>query len=220
MPERPVTDIANARPNRNHDAELREWAFRRDGQRLIAFGRVYGDRKGRWPDDYAITTSAVTHGRRKEGEVITTRNTRYLLSGPPGDLEAMLKLAQDMAANGARRMQVAQDERLFDLLPAAWGMNDATFEQVAGLPAKWLWQWRNHYRAPSDQELARVRRLVAFHDAIRLVTYGEPNYAGWWRRQWREDSLIGDRSPIEAVLAEGDPVMDKLERTFRSRAGW
>lgn len=132
----------------------------------------------------------------------------------------MLKLAHNMTANGARRAHVAQDERLFDLLPAAWGMDDATFEKVAGLPAKWLWQWRNHYRASTDQELARVRRLIGFHEAIRLVTYGEPNYPAWWRRKWREDSLIGGRSPLEAVLAEGDPVLDDLERCFRSQAGW
>jgi hypothetical protein len=218
--DRQLTDIANASLNHDYDAELREWAFRHTAGVLTGFGRVYGDQKGRWPDGYAIATSAVTHGRPEEGEVITTRNTRYLLSGPPGDLEEMLKLAQDLAANGARRAQVAQDERLFDLLPAAWGMDDATFEQVAGLPAKWLWQWRNHYRAPTDQELARIRRLMSFHEAISLVAYGEANYPAWWRRKWRKDSLIGSRSPLGAVLAEGDPMMDRLECCFRSQAGW
>lgn len=215
-----MTDQARPETRPDYEAELRDWAFQRCGEVLICFGRVYGDQKGRWPDGYAIATSPVTRGRRKEGSVITTRNTRYMLLGPPGNLEALMKLAQDMAANGVRRAQVEQDERLFDLLQAAWGMDDATFEQVAALPPRWLWQWRNHYRAPTDQELARVRRLMGFHQAIRLVTYGEPDYAGWWQRPWCEDSSIGSRSPMQAVLADGDRALDDLERRFRSQTGW
>ena len=208
-----------ARPS-CYDAELREWTFKREGPFTVAFGRVYADQKGRWPDGYAIATSAVMRGTRKEGAVITTRNTRYLLSGPPGDLQAMLKLVEQMAANGERRESVRHDERLFDLLPSAWGMDDATFEKVAGLSPNWLWQWRNHYRAPTDEDLTRIRRLMSFHEAIRLVTYGEPNYAEWWRRRWRADSRVGHRSPLDAVLADGDVVLDDLERFFRSQAGW
>jgi hypothetical protein len=204
--------LTNSNPTEEYDAELRDWCFHAEGQSTVAFGRVFGDRKQRWPDGYAIKTSEVMSGDRQEGAVITTRNTRYLLSGPPGDHDAMLPLAQQHAANAERRMSVAEDERLFDLLPAAWGMDDPTFEQIAGLPARWLWQWRNHYRAPSDEELARVRRLMRFHDAIRLVTYGDnPDYPGWWRRCWTETSFIGKRSPLEAILR--DPaILDKLEQ--------
>jgi hypothetical protein len=206
--------------HQDYDAELREWGFSRQGGVLVAFGRVHNDSRQRWPDGYAISTSAVTGGGRKQGAVISTRNTRYLLSGPQGDLAAMLVLARDMLANGERREEVAKDERLFDLLPAAWGMDDQTFEKVAGLSHGWLWEWRNHYRAPIDQELARIRRLMGFHQAIRLVVPGEPNYSRWWRRRWRAESRLGRRSPLEAVLAEGDQVMDDLELIFRSQAGW
>jgi hypothetical protein len=206
--------MTNSKPRADYDAELRDWCFHGEGQFMVAFGRVFGDRKQRWPDGYAISTSTVMSGLREEGAVITTRNTRYLLFGPPGDHETRLQLAQQHAANAERRMSVAEDERLFDLLPAAWGMDDPTFEQIAGLPARWLWQWRNHYRAPSDEELARVHRLMRFHDAIRLVTYGDnPDYPGWWRRCWSENSFIGKRSPLEAVLQ--DPaVLNELERYF------
>lgn len=203
----------------DYDAELREWAFKREGKSAVALGRVHGDRKRRWPDGYAIATSAVVHGNRQEGGVITTQNTRYLLSGPSGDLQAMLQLAQEQSANAERRKKVADDERLFDLLPAAWGTDDETFEKVAGMPAQWMWQWRNYYRAPSDEELARIRRLMSFHQAIRLVAY-DPNYREWWRRRWPDDSPIGSRSVLEAVLADGDAIMDELERWFRSQAGW
>lgn len=200
----------------SHDAELRDWAFREHKQSLVAFGRVFGDRKGRWPDGYAIATSAVVGGVRQEGSVITTLNTRYLLSGPPGDLAALLKLSEQQGANAVRRGTVEQDEPLFDLLQAGWGMDDATFEKVAGLPPRWLWQWRNHYRAPSDAELARIRRLMRFHNAIRLVTYGEPNYAAWWRRRWSEGSFISSQSPLEAILS--DPaIMDRLEQYLRAQ---
>lgn len=205
---------------RDHDAELREWGFSRQGGVLVAFGRVYDDRRQRWPDGYAISTSAVTGGGRKQDAVVSTRNTRYLLSGPPGELGAMLVLARDMLANGERREEVAKDERLFDLLPATWGMDDHTFEKVAGLSHGWLREWRKHYRAPTDRELARIRRLMGFHEAIRLVTPGEPNYSRWWRQRWRDESRLGRRSPLQAVLAEGDHVMDDLELIFRSQAGW
>lgn len=211
---------AGALPPSKYDAELRAWAFKRERQFTIAFGRVYGDKKGRWPDGHAIATSAVLGGRRKEGSVITTQNSRYLLSGPPEDLQTWLDLAGAKSANSQRRERVRYDDRLFDLLPAAWGMDDATFEKIAELPRKWLGQWRNHYRAPTDAELARIRRLMSFHDAIRLVTYGEPDYAKWWRRQWHADSPLGPRSPLDAVLAEGDTALDHLERVFRSQAGW
>lgn len=204
----------------SYDAELRTWVFWRTGEHVVCLGRVYGDQRGRWPDGYAVTTSAIKRGRRKEGTIIVTQNSRYLLSGPPGTPETLIKVPHDMAANGARRLQVAQDERLYDLLQAAWGLDDATFEKVAGLPSRWLWQWRNYYRAPTDEDLARIRRLMSFHEAIRLVTYGEPNYPRWWRRQWPEDSRIGAQSPLDAILAGGDAVMDDLERCFRSRAGW
>lgn len=200
----------------SYDAELRDWTFREYKQSVVALGRVFGDRKGRWPDGYAIATSAVVGGAREEGSVITTLNTRYLLSGPPGDLGALLKLSEQQDANAVRRGSVEQDERLFDLLQAAWGMDDATFEKVAGLPPRWLWQWRNHYRAPSGAELAGIRRLMRFHNAIRLVTYGEPNYPAWWRRRWNEGSLIGSQSPLEAVLL--DPaMMDRLEQYLRAQ---
>lgn len=199
-----------------YDAELRNWSIHDNDRSFVAFGRVFNDRTGRWPDGYAISTSTVMSGPCEEGAVITTRNTRYLLSGPAGDHEAMLQLARQQAANAARRTSVAQDEDYFDLLPAAWGMDDTTFETIARLPAGWLWQWRNHYRAPTDAELAFVRRLGRFHDAIRLVTFGEPDYRGWWRHKWSEQSPIGRRSPLEAVLQ--DPAcLDRLERYFRSQ---
>lgn len=211
--------LAGGPPTDSYDAELRHWVMRDYKQSTVVIGRVFGDRKGRWPDGYAIATSNVVSGAHEEGCVITTLNSRYLLSGPPGDLSAVQKLAERHEANARRRESVAHDERLFDLLQAAWGMDDQTFQKLAGLPPRWLWQWRNHYRAPSDGELARIRRLMGFHDAIRLVTYGEPNYPSWWRRRWREDSLIGARTPLEAALS--DPaIMDLLEKYFRSQAGW
>lgn len=47
-----------------------------------------------------------------------------------------------------RTEPITDEERLFDLIPAAWRMDDCTFEKVAGLPEGWMWKWRNHYLAP------------------------------------------------------------------------
>lgn len=199
-----------------YDAELRDWCFKRVGEATFAFGRVFADQKGRWPDGYAIATSAVLDDPRREGATIRTQNTRYLLSGPPGDLAQLQAVASQQKANVGRRTSVFDDARLFDLLQVAWGMDDATFERVAGLPPRWMWQWRNHYRAPSDEELARIRRLAGFHDAIRTVTYGEPDYAAWWLRRWSKDSLIGEQSPLQAVLQDLS-MLDTLERYLRAQ---
>ena len=200
----------------DYDAELREWSLNRVGAVTLAFGRVFFDKKGRWPDGYAIATSAVLAGQDKEGTIICTQNSRYLLSGPVGELRQLQELATQQTANASRRTSVADDARLFDLLQAAWGMDDATFEKVAGLPSLWMWQWRNHYRAPSNEELSRIRHLAGFHDVLRIVTYGQPNYASWWRRRWSKDSFIGEQTPLQAVL--DDPSMlDELARYLRAQ---
>lgn len=213
-----MDDLGQAGPEdgAEYEAELRDWVIRRIAGATVAFGRVFADRMGRWPDGYAIATSAVLAGPHKEGAIVRTKNTRYLLSGPSGDLPQLQHLATHQEANAPGRTRVADDARLFDLLQAAWGMDDATFEKIAGLPARWMWQWRNHYRTPSHKELARIRRLASFHDAIRIVTYGEPNYAAWWRRRWSKDSFLGDETPLEAVLQDLT-VLDTLERYLRAQ---
>jgi len=113
-----------------------------------------------------------------------------------------------------RKEPITEEERLFDLIPAAWGMDDGTFEKVAGLPEGWMWKWRNHYLAPRPEQLKRIRRLAGFHDGIRLTYVRAPDYRFWWLTPWRHDSFIGNRSPLEAVLADGDAFLDKAERYF------
>ena len=197
---------------KDYDAELRGWAFHQVRECTVVVGRVFSDSKGRWPDGHVIRTSALKTKCGEEGDVVVTRNTRYLLSGPPMTLDGLQQYTGGKA-NQERRAQVADDERLFDLLQAAWGMDDPTFETVAGLPQRWLWQWRNHYRAPTDNELAGVRRLARFHDALRIASYDAPTYTEFWRTQWDEGSLIGARSPLEAVL-EDPSMLDRLETYF------
>lgn len=113
-----------------------------------------------------------------------------------------------------RKEPITAEERLFDLIPAAWGMDDATFEKVAGFPEGWMWKWRNHYLAPGPEQLKRIQRLARFHDGIRLVYTRTPDYAFWWRNPRRYDSFTGGRSPLEAVLADGDAFLDQAERYF------
>lgn len=58
---------------------LDEWHF--DGSsRLI--GRLYGDTKGRFQDGTEVKTSTVTAGIAQKGQVIETRNSRYMLGNP------------------------------------------------------------------------------------------------------------------------------------------
>ncbi|URD61092.1 hypothetical protein M8312_00800 [Sphingomonas sp. KRR8] len=204
------------RPSSSHDAELHEWSFMKVDDATVAIGRVFRDSKKRWPDGYAIVTSAVLKGSRRTNGVITTMNTRYRLIGPSGQLKGL----KEASANLARRVAIENDAQLFDLLAAAWAMDDETFEKVAGLPSKWMWQWRHHYRSPTDDDLVLVRRLARFHASLRLAYYRQPHYGEWWRRPWRGDSLLGGRSPLEAVLSDGSIILDQMERYFRSSVGW
>jgi len=204
-------------PGVSHDAELRNWSFNDEPNATVAYGNVHSDRKSRWPEGFAIATSMVVDdGGRVEGSIVRTLNTRYLLSGPPGDVTAAASLMQHRLAEAWRRRALEQDERLFDLLPAAWGMDDATFEDLAGLSRGWLAQWRANDLTPTSDEIAIARRLMSFHQSIRLVMYAQPDYPKWWRRRWGEGSLIGKQTASEAITA--DPgVMDRLEQYFRSQ---
>jgi len=200
-----------------YDAELRNWSFSDEPNATVAYGNIHEDRKSRWPDGFAIATSMIVDdGGRIEGSIIRTLNTRYLLSGPPGNVSAAATLMQQRLADAWRRRALEQDERLFDLLPAAWGMDDATFEDLAGLSRGWLAQWRINHRSPTSDELAIARRLMSFHQAIGLLMYAQPHYPKWWRRCWGEGSLIGKQTAIEAITAD-HRVMDRLEQFFRSQ---
>ncbi len=114
-----------------------------------------------------------------------------------------------------RTKPITDEERLFDLIPAAWGMDDCTFEKVAGFPEGWMWKWRNHYLVPTIEQLKRIRRLAAFHDSIRLIYTRPPHYQIWWRKRWRVESLIGNQTPLEAVLADNHAFLDRAEKLFR-----
>jgi hypothetical protein len=66
------------------DAILKEWSPLRSGDSTILRGAIYGDEAGRFRDGEAIRTSAVLDGSLSEGNIIQTRNTRYLLGKRAG----------------------------------------------------------------------------------------------------------------------------------------
>ena len=49
---------------------------------FIIWGHLSGDSKGRWPDGRWIHTSGVKNRRIKEGDIVRTRNSTYLLGKP------------------------------------------------------------------------------------------------------------------------------------------
>lgn len=75
-------------PDTNFDALLRNWMVVRLGDHPDApstlIGQIAADSKGRFPDGRWIMTSLVLpHSREvSSGEIVQTRNTRYLLSDP------------------------------------------------------------------------------------------------------------------------------------------
>ena len=65
------------------DAVLKEWWILTFSDGMAVVGQIYGDRKGRFPDGRWIMTSRVrtSLARVISGNVIQTRNSRYLLIG-------------------------------------------------------------------------------------------------------------------------------------------
>lgn len=65
------------------DAMLRDWVVADFTFEFSLIGRIYHDRKERFPDGRWVITSAVKAPKHKivAGNVIRTRNTRYLLMG-------------------------------------------------------------------------------------------------------------------------------------------
>lgn len=65
------------------DAVLKEWWIVAFCDGIAIVGQMYGDAKGRFPDGRWIMTSKVLTPPRKvvNGNVIRTRNSRYLLIG-------------------------------------------------------------------------------------------------------------------------------------------
>lgn len=69
------------------DAELRGWNLCKRHGFVVAAGRIFSDKKGRWPDGRLIQTSALLTPRAaRDGNVIATLNSFYLLIGPKCDL--------------------------------------------------------------------------------------------------------------------------------------
>lgn len=66
------------------DAILEDWSPMRTGDYTILRGEIKGDEKARFRDGDYIRTSAVVEGELCEGNIIETRNTKYLLGKRAG----------------------------------------------------------------------------------------------------------------------------------------
>jgi hypothetical protein len=96
MHEVAADELGTARPSMHSDAELRGWATYKTSGFMVATGRVYNDRKGRWPDGRVIQTSVLlTPGAAKVGNVVATMKSYYLVVGPKRDLERARRCAGD-----------------------------------------------------------------------------------------------------------------------------
>ncbi len=60
-------------------ARIENWALANG----MVFGEIYEDSRKRWPDGQEIRTSMVDEGETvKEGHIVKTRNSSYLLGSP------------------------------------------------------------------------------------------------------------------------------------------
>lgn len=74
-----------------YDAELRHWQLAPYWGGDLALGYIYNDAKGRFDDGTFVRTSKVVS---VDGNILTTRNTRYLLV-EPADKTATVHLPKE-----------------------------------------------------------------------------------------------------------------------------
>lgn len=61
-------------------AKLNNWSVQFvDGDEVLLWGEVEGDKRGRWADGTVMHTSGIKIREFKEGDIVTTRNSKYLL---------------------------------------------------------------------------------------------------------------------------------------------
>jgi hypothetical protein len=92
-----------------HDAELRDWAVQRSEGFATLVGRVFGDKKRRWPDGRLIQSSPLlTPLAAREGNVVATLNSHYLLVGPRRSLRDALTQLVIFHLNDAQSIELAR----------------------------------------------------------------------------------------------------------------
>lgn len=87
-----------------YNAELRDWTTYRTQGFIVVVGRVFGDKGKRWPDGRMIQTSALLTPRAaKEGNVVGTLNSHYLLVGAKRSLlEIVAEWERERSQNAAK----------------------------------------------------------------------------------------------------------------------
>lgn len=115
--------------------------------------RPHPDLYGRAPREVAATDAGMLAVRRLIAQMEWHRRHRHF--------GAVVQAVDDR--------WVQEFTLLLDLLPLAWGLSDAEFEQLLEVTPMWLSQWRAQSGPLGPQVRERLRRLRSFHDALRLV---------------------------------------------------
>jgi hypothetical protein len=61
-----------------YTAELRDWSIIQMGKYSFAFGAIFHDSRGRFPDGELVRTSAI---KSRDADMVITRNSTYKLIG-------------------------------------------------------------------------------------------------------------------------------------------
>jgi hypothetical protein len=93
----------------HHDAELRDWAVCRIDRFVVLVGRIFADKKQRWPDGRLIQSSPLlTPFAANEGNVVATLNSHYLLVGPRRSLRDAMALIVILHLDEAQSIEIAK----------------------------------------------------------------------------------------------------------------
>jgi len=95
----------------HYDAELRAWVLYRYQGFVVVVGNVYADKKGRFPDGRMIQTSPLLSvGTPRNGNVVATLNSRYLLVGPERRQRELRNAELPSAGSDHSTLQVSELE--------------------------------------------------------------------------------------------------------------
>ena len=99
------------------------------------------------------------------------------------------------------------------LLAAAWRWTKEEAAQAAGITAGQI----DHYTSRIEPMPESVTDTIAALFRIQYHLWSTRpfgDYADWWRRLWRNTSPIGAQSPLEAIMAEGRPAIDRINAFY------
>ena len=115
---------------------------------------------------------------------------------------------------------IAQVAEAYTHIVEAWGLDDSDAEKLLAVDHRTWMQIKNGKSSESlnQEQLARIRIVIAIHNALHSC-FGK-KMADRWATMPNRLPMFHMRKPIDAMIEEGLPMMEKAQRlTYGLLAG-